>query len=406
MRIDDVFMLLRGALAHRSRTALTLLGVIIGTGSIVLLASLLKGGEEALLRANQGATDSDLVQVRQDDVPFASREKTQRALSRGDATVLAGSRLLGNAMVAGEGSRETRAYYEGRRKRVTLVSANAETAALYRLDVDHGRFVDDDDVIMRRRICIVGQEVWSELLEKRADLTGLRLMIDDELFAVVGVLKNKPMMGSTSGTSIWNRKVLIPETTYDATLETAHAVNRIYVRTSTLSQDATRSVVRSTLLRRHFGVENFKMKPPANSGQERLILNIVKYLLLSTGLLALFASGINIMNVMLVTVTERTREIGVRRAVGATRSTILGQFLLESAFVATLGGVLGVLAGLGVAWGASRLLARVLGRWELYVEPWSIAVGLALALATGILFGSFPAWRASRLDPIEALRFE
>jgi putative ABC transport system permease protein len=112
------------------------------------------------------------------------------------------------------------------------------------------------------------------------------------------------------------------------------------------------------------------------------------------------------MNVMLVTVTERTREIGIRRAVGAPPRAILVQFLVEAAAIALAGGVAGVLTGIGLSWLAARGLARLVGQWALHVEPWSIALGLALSLVTGIAFGLFPAWRASRLDPVEALRYE
>jgi putative ABC transport system permease protein len=139
---------------------------------------------------------------------------------------------------------------------------------------------------------------------------------------------------------------------------------------------------------------------------DRLILPIIEMLLLGTGLLSLFVGGINIMNIMLVTVTERTREIGVRRAVGAPPSAILIQFLLEASFIALVGGVIGVLGGVAMTGAASLALARLLGAWKMHVEPWSIALGLSLSLAVGVAFGLVPALRAARLDPVEALRYE
>src|SRR5262249_52285178 len=137
-----------------------------------------------------------------------------------------------------------------------------------------------------------------------------------------------------------------------------------------------------------------------------LIFSIIKMLLLATGLLSLFVGGINIMNIMLVTVTERTREIGVRRAVGATPGAILGQFLLEASFIALTGGVIGVLGGMMFSWLIAVVLTQAIGQWNLHIEPWSIALGLGLSLFTGIAFGMMPAIRASRLDPVEALRYE
>jgi ABC-type antimicrobial peptide transport system permease subunit len=109
---------------------------------------------------------------------------------------------------------------------------------------------------------------------------------------------------------------------------------------------------------------------------------------------------------MLVTVTERTREIGIRRAIGANPTSIMMQFLLEAAFIALTGGVIGVLGGVGLAWLITTVLTRLLGSWTLQIQLWSIVLGLGLSVVTGVLFGIFPAWRAAKLDPVEALRYE
>jgi putative ABC transport system permease protein len=204
----------------------------------------------------------------------------------------------------------------------------------------------------------------------------------------------------------------VPHTTFDAMFSPKHDAGRVFVRLGAQGALAQRvraieSVVRGTLLRRHLGVENFKIEgEDGEANQERLILTIIKMLLLGTGLLSLFVGGINIMNIMLVTVTERTREIGVRRAVGATPGAILMQFLLEAAFIATTGGVIGVLGGMFLSWLSALALSSALGEWKLHIETWSIVLGLGLSLLTGIVFGLFPAWRAARLDPVEALRYE
>jgi putative ABC transport system permease protein len=116
--------------------------------------------------------------------------------------------------------------------------------------------------------------------------------------------------------------------------------------------------------------------------------------------------GINIMNIMLVTVTERTREIGIRRAVGATPTAVMMQFLLEAAFIALIGGVIGVSGGVFLTWLTTVGLTQAFGAWPMHIEVWAVTVGLALSALTGVTFGLFPAWRASRLDPVEALRYE
>lgn len=422
MRLLDILRSARVLSEGRTRAALTLLGIIIGTSSIVLLASLLRGGEEALLRASQQAAEADLLQVRRDAVSIKDRRRTRRELSRDDARALASSPALGGASTLSESVRSAEAQVNDRKKRISLVSAAPGALAFYRLEIALGRFIDDADLIERRRVCVVGQEVWRKLFDGRAALDPPprpdgapapppRLTAAGHSWTVIGVLADRPILGSTDSTNIWNRKVLIPETTYDALLSPSHDVDRLYVRRDPAASIRTplaalRSVVEATLRRRHLGVTNFKIGEDEDSAQEKLILDVVKLLLMSTGLIALVVGGINIMNIMLVTVTERTREIGIRRAVGASPRAILAQFLIEATSVSLLGGLVGVLVGLGVAWLAAAALTQALGRWDFHVEAWSITLGLGLSAATGILFGFYPAWRAAHLDPVEALRAE
>jgi putative ABC transport system permease protein len=416
MNALDVFRSLGGAFAHRLRAALTVLGIVIGTGAIVLLASLLHGGEAFLVQANQEASDDDVIEAHTDEPPPAQRVRTTRPLSRADAEAVERSPALPGAMVEPESSIDTYAHWQGRKKRVAVVSARASTLDLYRLRVARGRALDADDRQRGSRVCVIGHEVHEELLRGAAPLDGLRLEIDGRLLSVVGVLEKKPMLGATDSTYLWDRKVLIPETTYDALYAPSHEVQRIYVRVPAEpgrggeGRAAQRRMARTTLhgllLRRHLGVLNFALTKDESGGMERLILTVIHVLMLGTGLLALLASGINIMNVMLVTVSERRREIGLRRALGAPPRNILLQFLLEAVGLSGVGATVGVASGVVAAWLTALLARSVVGDWELAVPPWSIGLGLGLALATGLGFGIVPAWRAARVSPIEALRSE
>jgi putative ABC transport system permease protein len=398
--------------SNRARAALTLLGIMIGSGSIVLLAGLLRGGEEALIQTSQRANEADLISIRRDDPPPRQIGRTRRELSQGDIDTLGESRLLEGARVAGEENQEARAYFGAKKKRVRLVGAAPTTFELYRLEVERGRRLTDEDLATRGMVAIIGQDVWRDLFEQRDDVLGQHFTANGQTWTVVGVLKNKPLLGGADGTWMWNRKVLVPQTTFDAVFAPDHRRGRVYVRLGGLAALGERlglmeGLVKETLLRRHLGVQNFKVEgEEGEANQERLILTIIKLLLLGTGLLSLFVGGINIMNIMLVTVTERTREIGVRRAIGASPGQVLAQFLLEAALIALTGGVIGVCGGLFLSWALAALLSHAVGQWNLHVETWSIVLGLGLSLSTGILFGLFPAWRAARLDPVEALRYE
>jgi putative ABC transport system permease protein len=404
----DLLRSLGGAFAHRVRAALTLLGVVVGTSAIVLLASLLHGGRAYLVEANQDASDDDVIEVHRDEPPPAQRDRTARPLAREDAVALSGAPALRGAMVSPESSFDTWARYGGAKKRVALVSAGRSTMDLYRLAIARGRPLDDEDRRQGSRVCVIGNEI-HELLTKSAPIDALRIEIDGRLFTVVGVLARKPMLGATDSTYLWDRKVMIPETTYDTLYAPAHDVSRIYVRKPNLrdaERKPARAAVHGVILRRHFGVLDFALAKDEKGGTEAMILGVIEVLLLGTGVLALLASGINIMNVMLVTVSERTREIGLRRALGATRRSVLVQFLLEAATLSLSGALVGVAVGVLLAAATAAAARAAIGRWELAIPAWSIAFGVGLAVATGLVFGVLPAWRASRVAPIDALRSE
>jgi putative ABC transport system permease protein len=414
MNLLDVLRSLGGAFAHRLRAALTLLGIVIGTGSIVLLASLIGAGKAFLKDANQEVSNVDIVEVYGKDPPPEQKNRTTRPLTAKDAAELSESAALAGDLVSAERSHDVFAHYRDREKRVAVVSSVPQTLSLYRLHVESGRAIDADDRTNGRRVCVVGHEVYDELL-RNVPVAGadkqVTVDLEGHLFTVVGVLAKKPSMGNSDSTYVWDRKVLIPETTYDLLYSPSHEVKRIYVRApekgeggATESRLGLRGAVAGILQRRHLGVLNFELQKDQSGGTEKLIFDVIEILLLGTGVLALLASGINIMNVMLVTVSERTREIGLRRAIGATRQSILVQFLLEAATLSFAGGVIGVGAGAALAWLIAVGARSSFGRWDFVVPAWSVILGLALAFVTGLAFGSLPAWRASRVSPIEALR--
>jgi putative ABC transport system permease protein len=415
MRLVDQFRSVRHTFeSNRGRTFLTLVGIMIGAGSIVLLASLLSGGQEALLNADQGAADTDIVQVDSDEAPAKQVQKTRRELGRYDSQVLDDSPTLPGVEIATEKTRWwTKATFHKEHKRVSLVGAAPKAIGLYRLGMETGRFISPDDMQSGARVAVIGLNVWTQLLGPEGKL-GDAITVDNVQWTVIGVLKNKPPLGGGGdGPWMWNNKVLVPQTTFDAVFDSAHTVDQIFVKIGDGQAPLqsrlalARKAIETTLLRTHYGVSNFKVdRWGEEAKQEEMILEVIKILLLGTGLLSLFVGGINIMNIMLVTVTERTREIGVRRAIGANPTSILTQFLLESALIALAGGLIGVLGGLGLSALIAMVLTKMLGAWKLHVALWSIGLGLGLSVSTGVIFGMFPAWRASKLDPVEALRYE
>ncbi len=400
---------------NRLRFILTLTGVMIGSSSLVMLSGLLAAGQDALVMASRQATEDDLVEVsRHDPRKVHDRQRTTRELDRGDVTTLDESALLGDARVVGQRRRWGEVYWKRNKKQVVLLGTRPDALDLYHLRLAKGRFFSEEEVANRRPVAVVGFKVWDDLLEASDSLDGVTISDGDQRYVVIGALAHKPVFGGPDGPWQWDGRVLVPETTLTAVTapeELREGLHRIFVRLADLSDFAgriasVRGVVRETLLRRHYGIENFELKGGEDDGKEELILTVISLLVLGTAIISLIVGGINVMNIMLVSVTERTREIGIRRAVGAPRRQLMAQFLAESTLTAGLGGLLGVGIGLGLTWIASRILDRVVGGWSFHLVPWAPPLAIGAALLVGVVFGLYPAWRAARLDPVEALRFE
>jgi putative ABC transport system permease protein len=402
----EVLRDLRSLASSPGRLLLTLLGIVIGAASIVVVMGLLEGGKRALIATNQGVTGSDLVVVSRKALPERQARHNRPELSRADGAAVSGTRLVSGAPVHADSGRDVRAFHRDRNKRVRIVSGNPSMLDLYRIRVERGRFLKPSDLEARRRVCVVGDEIYRDLLKNAPLDESLALSVDGARWQVVGVLEKKPMLGSTSGTRIWARKVIVPATSFDLQYAPDHGADRLVVRSFRGSVGALRSTLDALLGRRHAGAKNFELDDPSGREQEKLVLGVIELLLIGTGALALFVGGINVMNVMLVRVSERTREIGLRRALGATRRSVLALFLTESVVLSTAGGALGVALGVALVAAAALGLGQVFRGFPLVVPPVAPLLGVGLSLLTGVVFGVLPAWRASRLEPVAALREE
>jgi putative ABC transport system permease protein len=402
--------------ANRLRFILTLTGVMIGSSSLVMLSGLLAAGQDALVMASHQAEEDDLVEVsRNEPRNPRDRRRTTRQLDRGDVTTLDETALLGDARVVGQRRRWAEVYWKRNKKQVAIIGTRPDALDLYHLRLARGRFFSEEEVASRRPVAVVGHKVWEDLLEAAPSLDGLSVSDGNQRYVVIGALAHKPTFGGGDGPWQWDNRILIPETTLTAVTspeEIRSGLHRIFIRLADLQalssrMASVRGVVRETLLRRHYGVENFEFEGgEEEDGKEDLILMVISLLVLGTAIVSLIVGGINVMNIMLVSVTERTREIGIRRAVGAPRRQLMAQFLAESTITAGLGGVFGVGIGLGLTWIATRVLDKVVGGWPFHLVPWAPPLAIGAALLVGVVFGLYPAWRAARLDPVEALRFE
>ena len=403
---------LKSLSANRLRTGLAMLGIVIGVGAVIAMVSIGRGAEAAITSRIE-SVGTNLIYVSPGSTQQAgvmSAPGVAATLTLDDAEALADApSVVGVAPLV-----------EGRAQAV-LLSANMNVRVLgvtpdylwvSNSDLDDGDFISDTNVTARSTVVVLGSEVAQTLFGGTAGAVGRTIRLDGNPYRVIGVLAAK---GGTGFGSL-DTQVLVPLTTAQSRLlgvrrfGSSTSINTIYVEAA--SSDAVDQAVEeiSAILRdRHDvleGEEDFSVQTQEDVlSASTEISDTLTLFLGGIAAISLVVGGIGIMNIMLVSVTERTREIGIRKAVGARRQDILIQFLLESAVISLVGGLIGI----GLGWVASRLI----GGFQMGGSAITPVVGLdtvltatIFSMAVGLFSGVYPASRAAALNPIEALRYE
>ena len=376
--------------ASKQRTLLALIGIVIGIGSVIAMVSLgLIFKEEALKQFKELGTER--LSIRK---LYSQRSPVQPTISLAVAENLATETPSIAASVPWVSSYEEFIYAgkivgDGR-----VVGSSASFFDINKLRLESGRFLSDLD--FRRYYCVLGEEVGQAMRNAGASqLVGERIKFGGRQYTIVGVLRYAP-----PGRDIdINGSVLIPITTAMRTLR-SREIENIYARMepdvhyTTAGADVEAYFHR---ISRHLNVEVVSAKQLIEQIQRQL--QLITLLLGVIGSIALIVGGVGVMNVMLISVSERRKEIGIRRALGARRKDIQGQFLIESIILSLLGGLFGILLGIG----GSYVTCLFTG-WTFSVSAMSVVLGVGVASGVGIFFGLYPAYQAARLDPIIALR--
>ena len=394
-------------LANKMRSGLTVLGIIIGVAAVIAVLAIGNGTQESILGEIQGVGTNLLFVTSggSEDV------RNPKPLTLSDAEALAdpfsAPSIDGVAPVL---NGRVEVTFAGENKSTTVVGVTPDYASVRNVGLSEGEFVSGTDLAGRSAVVLLGTEVAEDLFGRKSGLVGEKVRIEGQPFRVIGVLEEKG--GSAMGSE--DDQILVPMTTAQTRLlqrSTPNQVDIIYVQA--VASDAVPQAsleISQILSARHrtmIGEEDFSIL----SQQDFLdlastITGVLTIFLGGIAAISLLVGGIGIMNIMMVSVVERTREIGLRKALGARRIDILSQFLIESSLLSVLGGIIGILLG----WALSVIVELIAAGSGTPIVPVmtleSVLLAVLFSAGIGIFFGLYPANRASMLEPVEALRYE
>jgi len=412
--ISDVGQALANLRAQKTRTLLTALGIVFGVGSVIGMLAIGSGAREESLRfIEQLGVRNVLVDSR----PAASQQELQErrrsspGLGERDLRILKANieslenisarRSLHPATVLPKSSREIPELY----------GVDPSYYIIHSLHMAEGKFFDDADNESSITVCVLGEAAKVNMLGY-APAVGKYIKVNDTWLQVVGVLSEQLMAGAQSSGGAMqdiNNIVYIPRNTLQYRFWDQSFANlkddldgiELRLRADADSIEVAK-VVTAVLNSTHHNMQDFTVTiPAALLAQQKRTQTIFTYVMVAIAAISLLVGGIGIMNIVLATVLERTREIGIRRSIGARRFDIVRQFLTESVLISVGGGLLGIAFGYFLAW----LIART-AEWKTIVTTSSVVIAFGVSVAVGVIFGIYPATKASRINPIDALRYE
>ncbi len=397
--------------AQKTRTVLTALGIVFGVGSVIGMLAIGAGArEESLSFIERLGVRNVLVE----SIPSSSPEEMQQrrraspGLTERDVRILEANIESLELLSPRRTLHPTRVLPKPPQGMPNMYGVRPSYATIHNLRVAEGRFFTERENQDSTPVCVLGDRVKSSMLGYGPGATGKYIKVNDTWLQVVGVLAPQISEGKGAGGDDRNQLIYIPLNTFqyrfwDLSSYMKDDIDGIDLRLKPGADSVKAAeVVTAILNSTHRNVEDFTVTiPAALLAQQQKTQTIFTYVMVAIAAISLLVGGIGIMNIVLATVMERTREIGIRRATGARRGDIVRQFLSESVLISVGGGVAGIGFGLSLSW----LIAHT-AEWKTIVTPASVIIAFSVSVAVGVVFGIYPAMKAARIDPIEALRYE
>jgi putative ABC transport system permease protein len=416
--VGQLFVSLSTALlnlrSNKMRTALTMLGIIIGVSTVIVMVAIVEGARYSIVREfDRMGSNLIIIAFQPDRQEQRGQIRTFENLTMDDVRLIeAQCTLLGAVSPELPMGARTLAKHRDLELDVSPRGVQPDYLPMRNFRIQHGRGIEDSDVTGWSKVCVIGDTVRKKLYPNE-DPLGQPLELGGVTLTVVGVLEAK---GRSSLSDVQEDQILLlPVTTVLKRFVGNEVVGIVLAQPRPgAALTAAMDQVWECLMRKHGNPAGLRV-----DSQENLLASIGRILTVfglvmgSIAGMALLVGGIGIMNIMLVSVTERTREIGIRKACGAKRKDILWQFLIEAATVSGMGGIAGIAVGAGMAWAVSVISAQVMPAGEagrqgltVHLPLWSILGAFGFSASIGMFFGIYPAMRAAALDPIAALRHE
>ncbi|MDD5054826.1 MAG: ABC transporter permease [Candidatus Peribacteraceae bacterium] len=392
--------------SNKMRSGLTMLGIIIGVASVVLMVAIGQGAQQSVTSRIQ-SLGTNLILIspgnpNQTNVRGAGGGASTTSLNADDVIAIRDT-VTGISGLAPELQSRQQVIVGNKNSQTSIVGTTPDYTTVRNAPVAAGSFITQEQVDQVAKVAVIGSTVVTNLFSGNSNPIGEDLRIGNNIFTVIGILQTKGQQGMTNSDDM----IIIPLTTMQTAIRGQNVVSSISVSVADQStMTTTQELITAVLLSKHritdTAKQDFTVLNQADAVETlNQVTQVFTLLLGGIAAISLLVGGIGVMNIMLVSVTERTREIGIRKAIGARKRDILTQFLVESTVLSVLGGIIGILLSAGGSW-----IVKSVWSLNAAISTSSVIMACGFSIAVGIFFGMLPAWKAATLRPIEALRYE